>query len=181
MEAIVIFSNPLVRKPYFQYSSRPSSETCLHRFSNMSSRPTPRRPFSGTGTCKVAPEGGPGAKTGLPRTPPGVPEWCQNRDFCPWWHSDVFGRTAFLTWRYPPPGPKNLEKTCFWETLRGQFSIATVTPGGKGTGPKEHETPKFSTATVTSLHTATTTACENGPAPGSPQNHPSSPNSDLRQ
>ena len=54
---ILIFSNTPMPKPCFHCSNRPSFESFPLHFSKVSSGPPPGRPFSCTGTCKVAPGG----------------------------------------------------------------------------------------------------------------------------
>ena len=124
--------------------------------------------------------GGPGAKTGLPRTPPGDPKWYPNPYFWPRWQPVIFEDmrfSMFFAWGYPPD-PKNTKKNKLSEDFLRTFfqcdSDARRHQSWQRHCHKRATTLKFSAATVASLHTANTTACENGPAPGSPQNHPAS-------
>ena len=128
MEAIVIFSNTLVRKPYFQCSSRLSCEPCWHHFSDVSSRPPPRRLFLAPGRAKSRPRGVQVPKQGSQGPPQGAQNGTKIVTFAPGGTRTFLANCVFDVG--VPPGPQKPQKKCFWETLRGQFSIATVTLGG---------------------------------------------------
>ena len=128
MGDILIFSNALVRKPYFQCSSRLSCEPCLHHFSDVSSRPPPRRSFLAPGRAKSRPRGAQVPKQGSRGPPKGPQNGTKIVTFRPGGSRPFFANCVFHVG--VPPGPQKPQKTRFWDTLRGQFSIATVTLGG---------------------------------------------------
>ena len=111
MEAIVIFSNALVRKPYFQCSSRLSCEPCLHHFSDVSSRPPPRRSFLAPGRAKSRPRGAQVPKQGSRGPPKGPQNGTKIVTFRPGGSRPFFANCVFHVG--VPPGPQKPQKNTF--------------------------------------------------------------------